>query len=223
MPSDTLSPENFEQLRNEALACNNQEMIDYLDKLQQVAERAYVFTQLPLLKLIHHNTIADSINNPNFTRYQQGVGLSLFERFGVREDAIENTVVITKTDSEGKETKVSIGLGIVAYDYDLLSDIRECTSLLRENTDLARIDMDSLEEEAKDTVISIMGDLVQCAQYVFGRMKADVVELQEYQLLVSDNSTLYISGLHHQHYSEQPIYKHLGFRIHAEQASTVTE
>jgi hypothetical protein len=144
------------------------------EELQKAYKNAEQFSLIPLLKLIYLTTKIDL-----HREFKLKHKLS-----SEKSNTLKGGEILMTKDKKN----IKVYLDIVDKDYDLLDSINNC-QLLSENVfNLANEPNDSL----KNQIISIITFLTQSIKVVFDSLKNKYQELTEYNLTLSENTTIYL-------------------------------
>ena len=142
------------------------------EELQKAYKNAEQFSLIPLLKLIYLTTKIDL-----HREFKLKHKLS-----SEKSNTLKGGEILMTKDKKN----IKVYLDIVDKDYDLLDSINNC-QLLSENVfNLANEPNDSL----KNQIISIITFLTQSIKVVFDSLKNKYQELTEYNLTLSENTTI---------------------------------
>jgi hypothetical protein len=147
---------------------------DIDEELQKAYKNAEEFSIIPLLKLIYLTTKIDLYKE---FKLQCKLSSKKSKELKSGEILLEN---INK--------KIKVYLDIVDKNYNLTNSINDC-KLLSEN--IYELNNEP-NENLKKQIISIITFLTQSIKVVFDSLKNKYQELTEYDLMLSDNTTIYL-------------------------------
>lgn len=163
--------DNIENQLSEFKNKTNEEIEQELLKAYKNAEQ---FSLIPLLKLIYLTTKIDlhkefklkyKLNSKDFDKLKAG------------------EIIMTNNDK-----KVKVYLDIVDKYYNLSNTLNDC-NILSDNV----IDLNNeSNEQLKNQIIYIITILTQAAKVVFDELKTKYKELTEFNLTLSENTTIYM-------------------------------
>jgi len=165
---------------------------DIDEELQKAYKNAEEFSIIPLLKLVYLTTKIDLYKDfklPCKLSSEKGKELKsgevLLEKENnspVRESGTETTELFRVNK------KIKVYLDIVDKNYNLTNSINDC-KLLSEN--IFELNNEP-NENLKNQIIGIITFLTQSIKVVFDSLKNKYQELTEYDLMLSDNTTIYL-------------------------------
>ena len=162
---------NIENQLNNFQEKNNEQIEDELQKAYKQAEQ---ISLIPLLKLIYKTTKLDLYKD-----YKLKYKLSSKESIELKGGEIIMS-------NENK--KIKVYLDVVDKNYNLTNSINDCRILSENVYDLNK----EPNEPLKKQIIYIITLLTQSIKIVFDNLKNKYKELTEYNLTLSDNTTVYL-------------------------------
>lgn len=165
---------------------------DIDEELQKAYKNAEEFSIIPLLKLIYLTTKIDLYKD-----FKLPCKLSSEKSKELKSGEVlltkENNLPVGQSGTETTELfrvnkKIKVYLDIVDKNYNLTNSINDC-KLLSEN--IFELNNEQ-NENLKNQIISIITFLTQSIKVVFDSLKNKYQELTEYNLMLSDNTTIYL-------------------------------
>lgn len=153
---------------------NNNSADNINNEIINAYKNAEQFSLLPLLKLIY---ITNNLNLSSDYKL-------LYDLSNENSNNLKPAEIIMSKDNK----KIKVYLGIVNKSYDLLNSINQC-NLLSEN--ITNLNEEPNEALKKQIIYTIML-LTQYAKIIFDSLKNKYQELTEYNLVLSDNTTIYL-------------------------------
>jgi len=163
--------DNIENQLSEFKNKTNEEIEQELLKAYKNAEQ---FSLIPLLKLIYLTTKIDLYKD---FKLKYKLNSSDANKLKAGE------VIMTKDNK-----KVKVYLDIVDKDYNLSNTLNSC-EILSEN--IINLNNET-NEQLKNQIIYIITLLTQAAKAVFDQLKTKYKELAEFNLTLSENTTIYL-------------------------------
>lgn len=144
------------------------------EELQKAYKNAEQFSLIPLLKLIYLTTKIDL-----YKEFKLKCKLSSEKS----KDLKSGEIIMSKENK-----KIKVFLDIVDSDYNLTTTINECNLLSENIYDLNKESNESLKKQ----IIYIITLLSQSVKVVFNSLKNKYQELTEYNIILSENTTIYL-------------------------------
>jgi len=144
------------------------------EELQKAYKNAEQFSLIPLLKLIYLTTKIDL-----YKEFKLKCKLSSEKS----KDLKSGEIIMSKENK-----KIKVFLDIVDSDYNLTTTINECNLLSENIYDLNKESNESIKKQ----IIYIITLLSQSVKVVFNSLKNKYQELTEYNIILSENTTIYL-------------------------------
>lgn len=164
----------MENIENQLTEFKNKTEEEIEQELQKAYKNAEQFSLIPLLKLIYLTTKIDLHKDFKIKH-------KLNSEEGKKLKAGE--IIMTKDNK-----KVKVYLDIVDKYYNLSNTLNNCNILTKDVIDLNNEPNESL----KNQIIYIITLLTQAPRAVFDQLKNKYKELTEYNLTLSENTTIYM-------------------------------